>query len=88
VAVAKWASRSGVDGADVLASSGAQTSLVDALSGGQLGRQLLYVSATGVPAEVSSLLAARTELRRVTVMGGEAAVPLVVGGQLQEALLD
>jgi putative cell wall-binding protein len=88
VAVAKWASSSGVDGTDVLASSGEQTSLVDALSGGQLGRQLFYVRPSGVPYEVSSLLAARAELRRVTVMGGEDVVPPVVGGRLQEFVTD
>lgn len=88
VSVANWANRTGVDGSDVLASSGDQTSLVDALSGGQLGRQLFYVRSAGVPGEVSAVLDARSNLRRVTVMGGEGVVPLLVGGRLQQSVVD
>ena len=88
VAVAQWGTRNGVDGTDVLASSGSQTALADALSGGQLGRQLFYVRSTGVPGEVASELDRRAGLDRVTVMGGEGSVPPVVAGQLQQAVMD
>ncbi|PRY55861.1 putative cell wall-binding protein [Knoellia remsis] len=88
VAVAQWATRSGVQGSDVLASSGSQTALADALSGGQLGRQLFYVRSAGVPAEVATELDGRANLSRVTVMGGEASVPLLVAGRLQQSVLE
>ncbi|CAN7152026.1 cell wall-binding repeat-containing protein [Knoellia sp. LjRoot47] len=87
VAVAQWGSRNGVDGSDVLASSGAPEALADALSGGQLGRQLFYVRPTGVPGEVATELDSRAGLERVTVMGGEGSVPPLVAGRLQQSVM-
>ena len=87
VGVATWARSSGVSSASVLVASGEDRALADTLSGGQLGRPILYVRSTSVPAPVRSWLRADSVLSEATVMGGTASISLVTGGTVQREVL-
>ncbi|NHA68007.1 cell wall-binding repeat-containing protein [Phycicoccus flavus] len=83
--VAAWAQRSGVDVSSVLVSSGEERSLVDTLSGGQLGRAGVYVRSDALPRSVREWLTA-APVTTATVLGGSASVDLTTGGDVQRAV--
>jgi putative cell wall-binding protein len=85
-AVATWASRL-IDARDVVLSSGEPESLVDTLSGGQLGRITLYARSTSMPTTTASWLDRAPGLSSVTVLGGTAAISDLVAGRAQRAVL-
>ena len=85
-AVATWASRL-MPAKDVVLSSGEPQSLVDTLSGGQLGRITLYAQSTRMPTTTASWLDRAPGLSSVTVLGGSAAIGDLVAGRAQQAVL-
>ncbi|WP_299442934.1 cell wall-binding repeat-containing protein [uncultured Phycicoccus sp.] len=87
VGVASWAKSLGVPAGSVLVSSGKQSALADTLSGGQLGRPILYVRPESVPSPVVTWLRGNTALTEATVVGGTASVWLVTGGTVQREVL-
>jgi hypothetical protein len=86
-AIAKWAGSNGVPTSSVLVASGRTEALADTLSGGQLGRPILYVTKSSVPSTVRTWLEGVSDLSVATVLGGTAAVSMTTGGAVQTAVL-
>ncbi|NNM46387.1 cell wall-binding repeat-containing protein [Knoellia koreensis] len=84
-AIGTWA-RGVMQAQDVVLSSGEATALVDTLSGGQLGRIMLYARRTVMPSATASWLDQAPGLRSVTVLGGTGAVNELVAGRAQQAV--
>ncbi len=85
--IADWAGAHGVPTASVLVASGATAALADTLSGGQLGRPILYVTKSSVPSGVRAWLDEAPDLSLATVLGGTATVSMTTGGAVQTVVL-
>lgn len=84
--VARWADGQ-YDPPVAVVSSGQTSALSDALSAGQLGLPLLYVTSLALPTSSADALGSLASADEVLVVGGPASVPDRVAGQARSAVM-